>query len=92
MREFNAITTEGDYSITFETDDREAYKQVQNLCRLLVDGKDGEAIPVEWIKRWANRNCMYCYDYDYPTEKHDSWYAIRDMIEDWGKENGNQNL
>lgn len=51
MREFNTRTTEGNYSITFETDDRKAFEQVQSLCRLLVDGKDGDTISVEWLKK-----------------------------------------
>ena len=52
-------------------------------CALAV-----EAIPIEWILKWANRNCMYCYDYDYPTEKTDGWFDINNMVKDWGKENG----
>ena len=46
-----------------------------------------EAIPVEWIKKWANEHCMYCLDYDYTTEKYDGWYDINSMIKDWEKEN-----
>lgn len=52
MREFNTREAEGDYSITFETDDRKAFEQVQRLCRILIDGKDGDAIPVEFIEEW----------------------------------------
>lgn len=44
-----------------------------------------EAIPIEWIKGWANNHCIQCYDYDYPTEKDDSWYAIDDMLKYWEK-------
>jgi len=79
MREFNTREAEGDYSITFETDDRKAFEQVQILCRILVDGKDGEAIPVEWIKKWLNEtedDRIVCFD-------------IRDMLADWEKENEN---
>lgn len=47
-----------------------------------------KAIPIDWILKWANRNCMYCYDYDYPTEKTDGWFDINNMVKDWGKENG----
>lgn len=54
MREFNTREAEGNYSITFETDDRKAFEKVQKLCRMLIDGKDCEAIPVEWIKRWLS--------------------------------------
>lgn len=46
------------------------------------------SIPVEWIKKWAKKNGLDCYDYDYPTEKNDWWYAIEKMLEDWGRENG----
>ena len=47
-----------------------------------------KAIPIDWILKWANRNCMYCYDYDYPTEKTDGWFDINNMVKDWAKENG----
>jgi len=73
MREFNTREAEGDYSITFETDDRKAFEQVQSLCRLLIDGKDGDAIPIEWIKKWAK---FVGAD-----------RAIDVLLEDWEKEN-----
>ena len=47
-----------------------------------------EAIPIEWILKWANKNCRYCLDYDYPTEKTDGWFDINNMVKDWAKENG----
>ena len=75
MREFNTRTTEGNYSITFETDDRKAFEQVQTLCRLLVDGKDGEIIPIEWIKEWGNRRTIQIR------------LTTKWIIEDWVKEN-----
>ena len=54
----------------------------------IVDGEPTvEAIPIAWIKQWANEHCMYCLDYDYPTEKYDGWYDINSMIKDWKKEN-----
>ena len=76
MREFNTKEAEGNYSITFETDDRKAFEQVQTLCRILIDGKNGEAIPIEWIREWAMEN-WYRTNNSY-------WYivAIR-MIEEW---------
>lgn len=46
-----------------------------------------DAIPVDWILKWANKNCMYCYDYDYPTEKTDGWLDINNMINEWEREN-----
>lgn len=46
-----------------------------------------QLIPIEWILKWADKNCMYCLDYDYPTEKYDGWYDINNMLKDWEKEN-----
>lgn len=46
-----------------------------------------DAIPIEWILKWANKNCTYCYDYDCPTEKTDGWFDINNMVKDWAKEN-----
>lgn len=37
MREFNTKVAEGDYSITFNTDDRKAFEKVEELCRRLID-------------------------------------------------------
>lgn len=65
MREFNTKEAEGNYSITFETDDRKAFKQVQTLCRILVDGKDGNAIPIEWIKKYVEDNTVHAIDPKY---------------------------
>ncbi len=86
MREFNTKVADGGYSITFETDDRKAYEQVQSLCRLLVDGKDGEAIPVEWIK---SKKIEYEHDkYDYCKGCFDGFNDCIDyLIEDWEREN-----
>ena len=77
MKEFNTRVAEGDYSITFKTDDRKAYEKVQNLCRLLIDGKDSELIPIEWIKKWKWQ------------EDNDSYnrLTIDSLIRDWEKEN-----
>lgn len=55
MREFNTKVAEGEYSITFNTDDEKAFEQVQTLCRILIDGKDGGAIPIEWIEKWLDK-------------------------------------
>ena len=83
MREFNTRTAEGNYSITFETDDRKAFEQVQSLCQLLIDGKDGEAIPIEWIDGYIKRRV-----------KEAGLYAemlfISDMLKEWEKENDKQ--
>lgn len=78
MREFNTRVAKGDYSITFETDDRKAYEQVQSLCRLLVDGKDGDAIPIEWILKWA------CKFIDPNSE---GYKMAMELVHDWRKEN-----
>lgn len=84
MREFNTRTTKGGYFITFETDDRKAFEQVQTLCRILIDGKDGDAIPIEWIKEWYKKHVIYL-DENKPTGK--GLYAYEQMIYDWEKEN-----
>lgn len=46
-----------------------------------------DAIPIDWIIKWANKNCMYCCDYDYPTERTDGWFDINDMVKEWKKKN-----
>lgn len=80
MNEFKTKVADAGYSITFETYDRKAYEQVKNLCRLLVDGKDGGAIPIEWIdgyiKRRANDVNIYA-----------EILFISDMVKEWEKEN-----
>lgn len=78
MREFNTREAKGNYSITFETDDRKAFEQVQTLCRILIDGKDGDVIPIEWIKKWEQKDENYFLFMD----------LTKKLIEDWEKENG----
>lgn len=51
MREFNTKVGEGNYSITFETDDRKAFEKVQEFCRMLIDGKDKDW---KMFKEWLN--------------------------------------
>ena len=90
MREFNTKVAEGDYSITFETDDRKAFEQVQTLCRILIDGKNGDAIPIEWIEEYIKKLVIKrrllaengylnnrCYDY---------MFGIIGMLDDWDME------
>ena len=113
MREFYTREAEGNYSITFETDDRKAFEKVQRLqmqtqegcnvkvcgiegnfddaqtgvkkafekvqelCRMLIDCKDCEAIPVEWL---AN----FCYKCEKETQQ---LSEIRLAVETWRKEN-----
>ena len=77
MREFYTREAEGNYSITFETDDRKAFEKVQELCRMLIDCKDCEAIPVEWL---AN----FCYKCEKETQQ---LSEIRLAVETWRKEN-----
>lgn len=81
MKEFNTRVAEGDYSITFETDDRKAFEQVQTLCRILVDGKDGDAIPVEWIKKWISKGLLGMDSLIDPE------ITIQVMLKCWEKEN-----
>lgn len=76
MREFNTKEAEGNYSITFETDDRKAFEQVQTLCRILVDGKDGNAIPIEWIKKYVEDNTNVV-----KNPKYDGWYFSEEPID-----------
>lgn len=54
---------------------------------IIIETMNKNVVPVEWIKKWAKKNGLDCYDYDYPTEKNDWWYAIEKMLEDWEKEN-----
>ena len=104
MREFNTKVAEGDYSITFETDDRKAFEQVQILCRLLIDGKGGGAIPIEWIKNYIEDNTSTMvnpkyvddtYNYIQFTEKPIDYYLtvmpfqVKIMLKKWRKENDN---
>ena len=79
MREFSTRKVKGHYTIIFEADDREAFEQVQTLCRVLIDGKDGDAIPIEWID-------SYCTDSDIGLINNDP-VAIKKLVEDWRKEN-----
>lgn len=61
----------------------------EELIEMIIEEQpEVEAIPIDWILKWANKNCMYCYDYDYPTEKTDGWFDINNMVKNWGKENG----
>lgn len=79
MREFSTRTTEGHYTIIFETDERKAFEQVQTLCRRLVDGKDGDAIPIEWIDKYLQILA---------TQEDKEWefMGIEEMLEDWREE------
>ena len=79
MREFITREAEDHYTIIFETDDRKAFEQVQTLCRILIDGKDGDAIPIEWID-------TYCTDSDIGLRDNDP-VAVKKLLEDWRKEN-----
>ncbi len=80
MREFNTRTTEGNYSITFETDDRKAFEQVQTLCRILIDHKNGDLIPIGWIENYMRKK--FCFA---------DWYGgfingINMMLDEWMEE------
>lgn len=83
MKEFNTRAAEGNYSITFETDDRKAFEQVQTLCRILIDGKDSEVIPVEWIKEQLKKEEYRTFLVDYIE-----WgNCLRWLLEKWEEEN-----
>jgi len=101
MREFNTKEAEGDYSITFETDDRKAFERVQTLCRILVDGKGGEAIPIEQLLSILPKYDDYIHTKTYPynntiekiySEGHEEGWnaclkAIKEELDYWEKEN-----
>ncbi len=74
MREFNTREAEGNYSITFETDDRKAFEKVQELCRILIDGKEVKAIQVDFIWKWVLAH------YPFTT---DTLESITMMLKDW---------
>lgn len=57
------------------------------VCKYCLDMLK-TSVPISWIKKWAKKNGLDCYDYDYPTEKNDWWYAIEKMLKDWEGENG----
>lgn len=81
MREFITGVAKADYSITFRTDDRKAYEQVETLCRMLVDGRDGEAIPVEWIEKQIEKASS--------VDSVDMFYLwnLKYLIKEWREEN-----
>lgn len=60
---------------------------IHHISKMVDNMPTENVISIEWIKKWANKNCMYCYDYDYPTEKTDGWFDIEKMLKDWEKEN-----
>ena len=89
MREFNTRETKGAYSITFETDDKKAFEKVQELCRMLIDGKDGDAIPIEWVDQWIESHTKYWQAVSRsgdPIPMRDTPYQVEEMLEDWEKE------
>lgn len=61
---------------------------IYHISKMVDNMPTENAISIEWVKKWAKKNGLDCYDYDYPTEKNDWWYAIEKMLEDWGRENG----
>ena len=77
MREFSTRTMKDHYTIIFETDERKAYEQVQTLCRILVDGKDSEAIPIEWLRMWFTKKASLI-----------GITLVSEIESDWEKENG----
>ena len=69
---------------------KQGYYENENYSGYYNETKEidmSQYISIEWIKKWAKKNGLDCYDYDYPTEKNDWWYAIEKMLEDWEKEN-----
>lgn len=74
----------------FTADDmqRMIWRTIKDCESAVEEQPEVGAIPIDWILKWANKNCRYCLDYDYPTEKTDGWFDINNMVKDWGKENG----
>ena len=63
MNELRTYVTDQHYVLTFETRDKKAYEQVQCLCRLLIDGKKVDAMPVRhgrWIEVDVGDCCYSC--------------------------------
>ena len=48
---------------------------------LILDQPEVEAIPIEWIEKWIDKNT------ELETLSIDGVWDIQEMIEDWGKEN-----
>ena len=82
MKEFNTrVWGEKIYRINFATDNKEEFDMVQTICRLIIDGKSGEAIPKEWIINWLNKQTIPAF------HTCDNYEAVNMMLEDWEKEN-----
>ena len=82
MNSFNTSVTKDHYLITFETDDKNNYEEVERLCRRIIDNS-ARTIPVTWVMDWVLK-----YEIDY---KQPIGIATREdvnrMLNDWWREN-----
>ena len=76
MNSFNTSVTKDYYSITFETDDKNNYEEVEKLCRRIIDNP-ARTIPVTWVVDWLLK-----YEAAYKTRE-----DVNRMLNDWWKEN-----
>lgn len=76
MNSFNTSVTKDHYLITFETDDKNNYEEVERLCRRIIDNP-ARTIPVDWVLDW-----LYKYEAAYKTRE-----DVTRMLNDWWKEN-----
>lgn len=76
MNSFNTSVTKDHYLITFETDDKNNYEEVERLCRRIIDNP-ARTIPVDWVLDW-----LYSNQAAYKTRE-----DVTRMLNDWWKEN-----
>ena len=76
MNSFNTSVTKDHYLITFETDCKNNYEEVERLCRRIIDNP-ARTIPVNWILDWLLK-----YEASYKTRE-----DVTRMLNDWRKEN-----
>ena len=85
MNSFNTSVTKDHYSITFETDDKNNYEEVERLCRRIIDNP-ARTIPVTWVMDWVLK-----YETDCGPLGISRVSATREdvnrMLNDWWKEN-----
>jgi len=81
MNSFNTSVTKDHYSITFETDDKNNYEEVEGLCRRIIDNP-ARTIPVTWVMDWVLK-----YETDYKFIGSSTRENVNRMLNDWWKEN-----
>ena len=86
MNSFNTSATKDHYSITFETDDKNNYEEVERLCRRIIDNK-AKTIPVDWIIGWHLNNELENYRKYGISRVQIIREELNKLIDDWWKEN-----